>query len=53
MMHFHDNTLVEVVSRSALNENTSWLLTKLVPSMMLKGALTSRADLEFISVASC
>jgi len=53
MMNFHGNTLLEVVSHSALNENMSWLLTKLVLSMMLQEALTSRADPEYISVSQC
>lgn len=48
-MNFHDNALLEVVPHSPLNENTSWPLTKLVLSMMLKGALTSLADPEYIS----
>lgn len=51
-MNFPDNTLLEDVSCSALNKIIGWLLAKLVLSMMLQGALTSRADPEYISVTS-
>lgn len=49
-MNFHDTTLLEVASCSVQAENVSWLFTKLVLSMMLKGALTSLAVPEYISV---
>lgn len=44
MMNFLDNTLLEFVFRSALNETIGWLLAKLMLSMRLQQALTSLAD---------